>query len=52
MRFLFQIIQFLKVTSFLENEAKNTKIIGAKSVKEMVQSLKVPRRVVLLVKGE
>ncbi|UYV64207.1 PGD [Cordylochernes scorpioides] len=40
-----------KVKSFLEKEAKGTKIIGAFSLKEMVDSLKKPRRVLLLVKA-
>ncbi|GAB1867604.1 6-phosphogluconate dehydrogenase, decarboxylating [Camponotus japonicus] len=40
-----------KVKSFLENEAKGTKIIGAYSLKEMVGTLKSPRRVMLLVKA-
>lgn len=41
-----------KVKSFLENEAKGTKVIGAYSLKEMVLKLKSPRRVMLLVKGK
>lgn len=41
-----------KVKSFLENEAKGTKVIGAYSLKEMVSTLKSPRRVMLLVKGK
>lgn len=40
-----------KVKSFLENEAKGTKVIGAYSLKEMVGTLKSPRRVMLLVKA-
>lgn len=40
-----------KVDDFLQNEAKGTKIIGAHSLKEMVDSLKKPRRVMMLVKG-
>ncbi|XP_076163999.1 phosphogluconate dehydrogenase [Ptiloglossa arizonensis] len=40
-----------KVKSFLENEAKGTKVIGAYSLKEMVLKLKSPRRVMLLVKA-
>ncbi|XP_041061746.1 6-phosphogluconate dehydrogenase, decarboxylating [Carcharodon carcharias] len=40
-----------KVDSFLENEAKGTKVIGAHSLKEMVCKLKTPRRIVLLVKA-
>ena len=39
-----------KVDHFLANEAKGTKIVGAKSLEEMVQKLKKPRRVMLLVK--
>ena len=40
-----------KVDHFLENEAKGTNIIGARSMKEMVDCLKTPRRVMMLVKG-
>nr|BAD98151.1 6-phosphogluconate dehydrogenase [Ascidia sydneiensis samea] len=40
-----------KVDRFLENEAKGTKIVGAHSVKEMVDKLKKPRRVMMLVKA-
>ncbi|GAB1607337.1 6-phosphogluconate dehydrogenase, decarboxylating-like isoform X1 [Argonauta hians] len=40
-----------KVTHFLENEAKGTKIIGATSLEDMVSKLKKPRRVMLLVKA-
>lgn len=40
-----------KVDRFLANEAKGTKIIGAHSMKEMVEKLKKPRRVMLLVKA-
>lgn len=40
-----------KVDAFLKNEAKGTKVIGAKSLEEMVKTLKKPRRVMLLVKG-
>lgn len=40
-----------KVDKFLANEAKGTKIIGAHSMKEMVEKLKRPRRVMLLVKA-
>lgn len=36
---------------FLANEAKGTKIIGAKSLSDMVARLKTPRKVMLLVKG-
>lgn len=37
---------------FLANEAKGTKIIGANSLQDMVQKLKKPRKVMLLVKGK
>ena len=40
-----------KVDSFLKNEAKGTNVVGAYSLQEMVQSLKKPRRVMMLVKG-
>jgi 6-phosphogluconate dehydrogenase len=40
-----------KVDDFLAHEAKGTKIIGAKSVEELMKLLKRPRRVVLLVKA-
>ena len=40
-----------KVDHFLRNEAKDTKIIGAKSLSDMVDKLKKPRKVMLLVKG-
>lgn len=40
-----------KVTHFLENEAKGTKVIGATSLEDMVSKLKKPRRVMLLVKA-
>ena len=35
----------------MANEAKGTKIIGARSLEEMVSKLKKPRRVMLLVKA-
>jgi 6-phosphogluconate dehydrogenase len=41
-----------KVDQFLANEAKGTKIIGAHSLEEMVQKLKKPKRIMMLVKGE
>jgi 6-phosphogluconate dehydrogenase len=41
-----------KVDQFLANEAKGTKVIGAHSLEEMVQNLKKPKRVMMLVKGE
>jgi 6-phosphogluconate dehydrogenase len=40
-----------KVDTFLNNEAKGTKIIGAHSIEEMVSVLKRPRRVMLLVQA-
>ncbi|XP_025080479.1 6-phosphogluconate dehydrogenase, decarboxylating-like [Pomacea canaliculata] len=40
-----------KVEEFLKNEAKDTKVIGATSLQDMVQKLKKPRRVMLLVKA-
>lgn len=40
-----------KVDKFLANEAKGTKVIGAHSIQEMVDKLKKPRRVMLLVKA-
>lgn len=40
-----------KVGEFLNNEAKGTRVIGAKSVEELVNSLKKPRIVMLLVKA-
>ncbi|MBZ3873873.1 Kinesin-like protein KIF1B [Sciurus carolinensis] len=40
-----------KVDDFLANEAKGTKVVGARSLEEMVSKLKKPRRVILLVKA-
>ena len=40
-----------KVDHFLANEAKGTKVIGARSIEEMVKNLKRPRRVMMLVKA-
>ncbi len=40
-----------KVDEFLSNEAKGTRIVGARSIAEMVASLKRPRRVMLMVKA-
>lgn len=40
-----------KVDHFLANEAKGKSIIGAHSVKELIDNLKRPRRVILLVKA-
>ena len=40
-----------KVDHFLANEAKGSKVIGAHSIEEMVSNLKLPRRVMMLVKA-
>ncbi|XP_049310079.1 6-phosphogluconate dehydrogenase, decarboxylating [Bactrocera dorsalis] len=40
-----------KVNQFLQNEAKGTKVIGATSLQDMVNKLKLPRKVMLLVKA-
>ncbi|XP_047101079.1 6-phosphogluconate dehydrogenase, decarboxylating [Schistocerca piceifrons] len=40
-----------KVDAFLANEAKGTKVVGAKSLEDMVAKLKKPRRVMMLVKA-
>ncbi|XP_030382528.1 6-phosphogluconate dehydrogenase, decarboxylating [Scaptodrosophila lebanonensis] len=40
-----------KVKEFLSNEAKGTKVIGAESLKDMVDKLKTPRKIMLLVKA-
>jgi 6-phosphogluconate dehydrogenase len=40
-----------KVDRFLANEAKGKSIIGAHSIKEFVQKLKKPRRMMLLVQA-
>lgn len=40
------------MTNFLNNEAKGTKVIGATSLKDMVDKLKTPRKIMLLVKGK
>jgi len=40
-----------KVTQFLENEAKGTQVIGATSLQDMVNKLKLPRKIMLLVKA-
>ncbi|CAD5111371.1 DgyrCDS687 [Dimorphilus gyrociliatus] len=40
-----------KVDKFLSNEAKGTKVIGAKSLEDMVKKLKKPRKVMMLVKA-
>jgi 6-phosphogluconate dehydrogenase len=40
-----------KVDEFLAKEAHGTKVLGAHSIEEMVQQLKKPRRVMMLVKA-
>src|SRR5712691_2490212 len=40
-----------KVEEFLANEAKDTKVIGASSIEDLVSKLKSPRRVMLMVKA-
>ena len=40
-----------KVDRFLENEAKGTNIVGAKSIKEFASKLKKPRRAMLMVQA-
>src|SRR5688572_27997787 len=40
-----------KVDDFMAKEAKDTKVIGAHSIEEMVGLLKRPRRVMLMVKA-
>src|SRR5690348_15246941 len=40
-----------KVDEFIQDEAKGTQVVGAHSIDELVQSLKRPRRVMLMVKA-
>ncbi|MFM1769271.1 MAG: decarboxylating NADP(+)-dependent phosphogluconate dehydrogenase [Verrucomicrobiota bacterium] len=40
-----------KVDQFLAHEAKGTKVLGARSIQEMVAQLKRPRRIMMLVKA-
>ena len=40
-----------KVDDFVNNEAKGTQVVGAHSIPELVQMLKRPRRVMLMVKA-
>ncbi len=40
-----------KIDHFLDNEAKNSQVIGALSIEDMVAKLKKPRRVMLMVKA-
>ncbi|XP_055385910.1 6-phosphogluconate dehydrogenase, decarboxylating [Condylostylus longicornis] len=40
-----------KVTQFLNNEAKGSNVIGATSLQDMVSKLRIPRKIMLLVKA-
>src|ERR1700726_1031141 len=40
-----------KVDDFLEHEAKGTQVVGTHSIPELIQVLKKPRRVMLMVKA-
>src|SRR5579862_9821870 len=40
-----------KVDDFIANEAKGTQVVGAHSIPELVEALKKPRRVMLMVKA-
>src|SRR6202051_1405541 len=40
-----------KVDDFLNDEAKGTKVVGAHSIPELIQALKKPRRVMLMVEA-
>jgi 6-phosphogluconate dehydrogenase len=40
-----------KVDDFLENSAKGSKVLGTHSLQELVESLKSPRRIMLMVKA-
>src|SRR3954469_224306 len=40
-----------KVDDFTQNEAKGTQVVGTHSIEELVQSLKRPRRIMLMVKA-
>jgi 6-phosphogluconate dehydrogenase len=40
-----------KVDEFIQHEAKGTQVTGAHSIEELIQSLKKPRRVMLMVKA-
>src|SRR6185295_6520567 len=40
-----------KVDDFIQNEAKGTKVVGAHSIQELVDALKKPRRIMLMVKA-
>ena len=40
-----------KVDDFIQNEAKGTQVVGAHSIEEMCGLLKLPRRVMIMVKA-
>src|SRR5512138_3522770 len=40
-----------KVDDFINNEAKGTEVVGTHSIPELVQVLKKPRRIMLMVKA-
>src|SRR6476469_1516734 len=40
-----------KVDDFIQDEAKGTQVVGAHSIEELIQALKKPRRVMLMVKA-
>ena len=40
-----------KVDEFINNEAKGTQVVGAHSIPELIEALKNPRRVMLMVKA-
>src|ERR1700736_4458760 len=40
-----------KVDDFIKNEAKGTQVVGTHSIQELVEVLKKPRRVMLMVKA-
>lgn len=40
-----------KVDDFLQNEAQGTRVLGAHSIQELCQALKLPRKIMLLVKA-
>ncbi|XP_014256847.1 6-phosphogluconate dehydrogenase, decarboxylating [Cimex lectularius] len=40
-----------KVNHFLKNEAKGTSVVGASSLQELVDKLKTPRRIMMLIKA-
>src|SRR5256886_10124496 len=40
-----------KVDDFIKNEAKGTQVVGTHSIPELVEALKRPRRIMLMVKA-